>query len=212
MSQNRIVCPKCGRADAIRKVSSIVLAGTTQSETFGYGAARIDGETHFIDTRGYATTSTGLANRLAPPPRPAKPWSLGCVGVLLFGRIGVTLGVLAFVSVVSFCTLPLLYDSVYRESRALILLPILVFVGAAVRLLWWIGRSVVREGRTVRNRQSSYPYEVEQWERAMDRWRELYYCSRDDGVFLPQRTNLVPATNMKALLFAKPKEKRASSP
>jgi hypothetical protein len=206
MSQDRIVCPKCGRADAIRKVSSIVSAGTTQSETFGYGAARIDGETHFIDTRGYATISTGLANRLAPPHRPVKPTPLGCVSALLLSRVGLTSGALVFVLVVSACSFPL-FASSYRESPLLPLLPILVFAAVAVRLFWWTGRSLVREVGNAAIERKEFPAEVKAWEHAMDRWRELYYCSRDDGVFLPQRTNLVPAANMKSLLFAKPKEK-----
>lgn len=33
-----------------------------------------------------------------------------------------------------------------------------------------------------------YATEKPRWEKAMDRWRRLYYCARDDGVFIPGET------------------------
>ncbi|MDX2159899.1 MAG: hypothetical protein SF162_01105 [bacterium] len=208
MSQNRVVCPKCGRADAIRKVSSIVSAGTTQYQSVGYGAADIEGETHFVDTYSHGSASTGLANRLSAPRRPGKPWDFGCAAVLLTMRVGMSIAVLAVIGAVSICSLPLLYESVYRNSNWLILVPILIFAGAVIRLLWWIGSNVAREVGTIRRDRLNYPSEVERWELAIERWKGLYYCYRDDGVFLPFQTRLISIDDLRAFLYSSDKKKR----
>jgi hypothetical protein len=208
MSKSGVVCPKCGRADAIRKVTSIVSAGTTQYQSVGYGTADIQGETHYVDTLSHGSASTGLANRLSAPRRPGKPSDFGCAAVLLTMRVGMSLVVLVVIGVVSFCSLPLLYESVYRDSNWLILVPILIFAGAVIRLLWWIGSNVVREVSTIRHNRLNYPSEVERWERAMERWRELYYCYRDDGVFIPAQTRFIPVEQLRAFLYVPEKKKR----
>jgi len=208
MSKSGLVCPKCGRADAIRKVTSIVSAGTTQYQSVGYGTADIEGETHHVDTLSYGSELTGLANRLSAPRRPGKPSDFGCAAVLLTMRVGMSLVVLVVIGVVSFCSLPLLYESVYRANNWLILVPILIFAGAVIRLLWWIGSNVVREVGTIRHNRLNYPSEVERWERAIERWRELYYCYRDDGIFIPAQTRLIPVEQLRAFLYSPEKKKR----
>ncbi len=39
------------------------------------------------------------------------------------------------------------------------------------------------------------------WERAMARWQELYYCARDDRVFIPGEHQAVPVAQMHDLLY-----------
>jgi len=40
-----------------------------------------------------------------------------------------------------------------------------------------------------------------QWQLAMQRWNQLYYCSRDDCVFLPGKNNHAPITEMLEYLY-----------
>ena len=51
------------------------------------------------------------------------------------------------------------------------------------------------------------PSEVEMWEQAIERWDELYYCYRDDGVFLPSQTRFVRVNDLQALFYSLGKKK-----
>lgn len=115
--------------------------------------------------------------------------------------------VMGFIMLVSVCSFPLLYPT-YRENPLLLCVPVTLFIVAAVVLLRWAWLSNRRETTQLRQAQANYPSELVQWERAMDRWRELYYCSRDHGVFLPNHAQLTDVKNMRALLYAQDKRKR----
>ena len=39
------------------------------------------------------------------------------------------------------------------------------------------------------------------YQRAFQRWQKLYYCARDDGVFIPGETGLIPTSDLKAFLY-----------
>ena len=39
------------------------------------------------------------------------------------------------------------------------------------------------------------------WDKVMDRYNNLYYCQRDDVVFIPGETKSAPVNRMKDLLF-----------
>jgi hypothetical protein len=43
--------------------------------------------------------------------------------------------------------------------------------------------------------------EIPRWERAMQRWSALYYCARDDGVFIPSENTFVPITQMMDYIY-----------
>ncbi len=47
-----------------------------------------------------------------------------------------------------------------------------------------------------------YLTEKARWERAMPRWEGLYYCARDDGVFVPGETSLTPIGQPQTYLYA----------
>jgi len=38
------------------------------------------------------------------------------------------------------------------------------------------------------------------WEKAMDRWDEMYYCANCDGVYIPWERQFVPVAQMQALV------------
>ena len=207
MPESRIVCPKCGRADAVRKVTSIVLEGTVTTDMSGLGVTTSEHGGELVGMMGSATSRSVLAARLAPPVKPASAFGYGWVGVFLFSRIGLGLFTLALILAMVACSFPILVGT-YRENPALVLVPILGVTIFVVLLLRWIVVSLVREVHKIRNDRAGYPAEVETWEHAFERWKELYYCLRDDGVFLPDHAALVSSAQMKQYLYAKSGEKR----
>jgi hypothetical protein len=52
-----------------------------------------------------------------------------------------------------------------------------------------------------RHRQK-YAIEKPRWDRAVHRWERLYYCARDDGVFIPGETPFIPIDKMQEFLYA----------
>jgi hypothetical protein len=49
------------------------------------------------------------------------------------------------------------------------------------------------------------------WDRAMERWRSLYYCARNDVVFNPQTNKVVGDEQLAALRSMDEKEASAKS-
>ena len=71
----------------------------------------------------------------------------------------------------------------------------------AVNLLaWLIGIAIYFQQRE--NAKARMP----QWEEAVRRWDQLYYCARCDGVFIPGKTPLISIGRMNEFLFAEPTE------
>jgi hypothetical protein len=58
-------------------------------------------------------------------------------------------------------------------------------------LPWFIGRFV----------NQSYQRQASQWQKAMDKWNNLYYCSQCAGVFLEGQVRLVPLEQMRAFIY-----------
>lgn len=211
MSESRIVCPKCGRADAVRKVSSIVSSGTTYTEnqTLGMG---IDGkDLEFFSGVGSSQSRSALASALARPTKPIGPPTGGWFRRFPTIRLTCAGFVLVLISICAVVTFPFLYPT-YRASPLLVLVPLALFLGSAVVMVRGIWISVKREARSDREKELSYPIELQQWERAVERWEQLYYCFRDDGVFLPSHAGLIPIAQMKQFLYAKAAGKRNPEP
>jgi hypothetical protein len=171
-------CPQCGQIDAVSKVSALVSSGTA------------------------TYSQTNLASRLSfpfsPPSQPdpyESPWGCGYVGCLI---LAVVLAI-----VVSYLVLSVLGGG--GVGVQLIIPSVLVFVVLVVI-------ATNRTAREARNRKESveaahqrWAVAKQRWERAGMAWHKLYYCSRNDIVFLPperpgERTIYAPASNMETLL------------
>lgn len=211
MSESRVVCPKCGRADAVRKVSSIVSAGTTYTEnqTLGMG---IDGkDLEFFSGFGSSQSRSALASALSCPLKPSSPPNGGGLRRFPITRLTCAGFLLALIGVCAIVTY-LVFFPTYRNVPLFGLLPIALFVSSAVVLLRGIWISVQREAHSDHEKAHSYPIELQRWERAVERWEQLYYCFRDDGVFLPNHAVLVPSAQMKQYLYATRREKQKRDP
>jgi predicted RNA-binding Zn-ribbon protein involved in translation (DUF1610 family) len=49
--------------------------------------------------------------------------------------------------------------------------------------------------------QLQFDEEMKRWKPAMDRWNKLYYCERDDCIFIPNTNTSVPVTKMLEYIY-----------
>ena len=206
MAEKRIVCPKCGRADAVRKVTSIVSEGTVMTDTSGLGLATSERGGELVGMLGSSTSRSVLVEKLSPPRKPAKPFGYGCVGLFLFTRVGLALFAFLMVIAATACSFPLLITT-YRENALLIFIPISLVAIITVLLLRWIVTTLWRDAHSTRENRADFPVRYQEWVRANERWQHLYYCYRDDGVFSSALDMLIPAGKMMAYLFSVQKQK-----
>lgn len=135
-----------------------------------------------ISTGLGGTRSVLMSQRLAPPDRP---------------EVRSTFGALYFVLVISATVVGLgaiVNPHVFAALRVGVPVPLL-FLGTAVLATAWALLARVRRHARVR-------WERAHWETAIARWYDLYYCGRDDGVYLPGQSELVSVELMNVLLYA----------
>lgn len=181
-----IVCPKCGRADAVRKVSAIVAEGMRTSETAGLGLGLGHHSLELMPFVGTSTSRSALAVRLAPPAKPGKPLGYRWTAAFMVGRLAMVLFVGVLLVATALVSLPLLSE-MYSQNRTLLLIPIAAIVLFVASAAWWLIRSIIHDTHSTRFARGSYNDRMQAWRRAIDRWSNLYYCARDDGVFLPSQ-------------------------
>src|SRR5581483_9297930 len=197
MPAEPVICPKCGRTDAVRKVTSILSTGTVTTDTRGFGLTDDERGLKFVDVYTSSTSQSGLAARLSPPVEPRKP--SGNPTIFLFMRIGIALIGLVFLAAAFTCaSTVLLFTS--TVGRLLIVAALVVFIVAFVFAVRWVIFGSWRDRHKIRQEREQYPARHERWQRAYERWQQLYYCARDDGVFLPGATILMPVDRMNELL------------
>jgi predicted RNA-binding Zn-ribbon protein involved in translation (DUF1610 family) len=213
-------CPKCGRNDRAEKVTAILRSQTHDTDGFTYQKVnyvrKIGDEYRNVseDVRIPIHTSqvSGLARQLLPPgpprlpPRPrASTSSCGLVSAILLLITGlflllpaVSCGTSAFDTQSSDTAATLL---VLGGSGACIAL---FLVGAAILMF----RRVVPKERArneakremLKDQLEAHQAEVDRLTSlhnlAMERWNQLYYCGRDDCVFLPGAGTFAPIGQM----------------
>ena len=191
-----IRCPKCGRTDAVRKVSAIVAEGTRTSETAGIAVGFGDRSLDLMPIVGTSTSLSMLAAKLAPPNKPAKPLGYGLAAVFMIGRLTLVLFVGLLIAGTTLASFPLLMNS-YSASRTLLLVLLATIALFILGAFLWIVRSAVQDVRAARNGQDTHKSRLLAWQSATEQWQSLYYCTRDDYVFTPNRAILVETTQIR---------------
>ena len=69
---------------------------------------------------------------------------------------------------------------------------VLLVVGILRDYTDWLGPSAMHQRSA----------KVKSWEKAMSCWEPLYYCARDDGVFIPGETTFIPIDKVQEFLYA----------
>ena len=130
---------------------------------------------------------TGAEQRFAPPPMPVS--NVGMMKSILPGFALVFIGsfiILTFATVGGYGSWP---------QSVQILLAVLVIAGIVTTLIL----SLVAFLRVVRGDNQSLQY-LPAWDEAMENWRRLYYCRRDDVVFDPQTDKTLSDAEVKSML------------
>lgn len=216
MDQNVLpTCPKCKQTDQIQKVTSIYGANTKDwYET----RTRTDIHGHTESYKEFHEAHTQLGLKLMPPPKPESPTHPG-----LWYGIG---GVVAFILLSVLCpialTAPTVLIPLIAASAALpdissqlpnwqaatiavvggMLCVGLVLLGF---LIWFGIRMKHRYDRDMATyTEKKYVYErdeLSRWQHAEERWEQLYYCMRDDTVFIPSENKAIRADDLQKYLY-----------
>ncbi len=130
---------------------------------------------------------TGAEQRFAPPPMPVSK-----VGMMKFVIVGFGLVFVGSFIILTFATVGG-YGSWPQPVQ--IVLVVLVIAGIVTTLIL----SLVAFLRVVRGDNQTLQY-LPAWDEAMEIWRRLYYCRRDDVVFDPQTNKTLSDVAVKSML------------
>ena len=209
-------CPKCKQTDQIQKVTS--LYGLNTKEWYETRTSTdSDGHSHSYQEKHEAHTQLGL--KLKPPQQPAQPSHPG-----IWYGIG---GFVAFMLLTTLCfpivfagfsfliplagTISALFPSVqgvptWLISVAGIGLPALCVFGVGAGIFVWLGMKVKRrfdrDMKNYRDKKAIWDRdEMPRWQRAKERWEQLYFCLRDETVFIPAENKAVEVDDMVKYLY-----------
>jgi len=221
-------CPRCGRNDRAEKVSSII---SSQTQSINSEELRTevvytpDGRriSRQVSVPKIIKQTSELAKKLSPPekpnpiPRPRlrpnpheKSNSLLTFGIILT-VISLIASVLLVLSIII---------GVFEDPTLIICLiaPVLIMLMGGIGLIIFgivNGARLKDKNRkawsavTQHNRKVLQEWQeandklMSDWQTAMDRWSALYYCHRDDCVFIPEEGTYAALAKMKDYLFPK---------
>jgi hypothetical protein len=165
-------CPSCRRIDKVEKVTTIFSGGIVSGATLN------------------ESNQSLISRRLAPPEKPSTGKScgegLGMFGLLFLGAVGVSAGIVGTGGII---------QGLYTAAE----IPgpffgFIVGLGAFYGLRLW-------EQALKKRTEKIITEEIPRWEKAMERWNKLYYCSRDDGVFDLSEGEFVPTQQLMKYLY-----------
>ena len=211
---NLPVCPQCMQTDQVQKVTTVFAANTKEwKETYLGTDSWGNSETREETKRAH----TVLGLKLKLPDEPAGPTHPGLwygIGALVAGVLCIFLCSFALVPM-GFIA-PLLGGSAFLPDIAgvpawvatllVIGLPILCFAVVGLGLVYWLGRKIkTRFDGDIKNYNAKKVIherdELPRWKRAKERWEQLYYCMRDETVFIPAENKAIHVDDMEKYLY-----------
>ena len=227
-SQN--ACPTCHRNDRVEKVSSIlqnqiqIIQGTTIQQQ-AYMTKKGQVKTKAVETPYNATQATALAQKLNQPPsqsqfspEPHRPKPFTVEGYKASGRTKKIMGIViaALLILMGICTAAGNSSSQPSLGGILFLPMIGIVIGG---WLWIIGNRQLREveipevverlERESQARQDAYEKVVDArnkqvagYQRALENWNNLYYCHRDDCIFVPGSGKTAGVSELQNYLYS----------
>lgn len=199
--QSALACSHCRRQDQVQKVASVVGANTSDSlvHVSGSGPATtvgmIGGKTYVGQSLGGSSSTTitrtqsQLAHQLSPPTEPIfqSAWGWG----ILWGLIAVFVVTLGITILIEDLT-----GSRGTGSAILLFLWLLSFIAIAI---YWVRSKMIENER----RRVDFNKSHTRWAKAMNRWQELFYCYRCDGVFVPGNPEFFPIAQISNIVHQK---------
>ena len=135
--------------------------------------------------------------RFAPPPMPGKTVSV--VRYMVFSMILVGLFI--------FFILVLVGSESFGQGFSFVELALVV--GATASIVAALILSIVAFTKVGRGDQEASKHYAE-WDRAMERYKRLLYCSRDNVIFDPQTQKIVSEEELASLMSAEAKNQQTS--
>ena len=182
-----MICPQCGQADQVEKVSTIYVRGIEVK--WRAGKARLPDGTEAPSRRSRLVDQMptnelmALTRRLAPPA----------------AKKGAPLRAIHPdhpVIALSLVTPIFLYGILAGQpSGLLVVLPVLAGFYA---FYFWQRKRLIAKFLATQQAQKAAEQRIHT---GVQRWMKLYYCARDDGVFEPGANGLTPAEQLAGVLF-----------
>ncbi|MDP1544857.1 MAG: hypothetical protein Q8L87_02460 [Anaerolineales bacterium] len=207
-------CPACQQSNQVQKVTSTYGMNTKEwYETVTTTDA--NGNTHSRQELREAHTKLGL--KLKPPAHPPQPTHPG-----LWYGIG---GLIAFILASTLCPIaliplgfiiPLIGASSFVPdvsgipawviTTLVIGLPILCIAILGLAGVIWLGSKIKqrfdRDMKSYKDKKALYDRDDRpRWQRAKNRWEQLYYCMRDETIFIPAENKAIKADDMEKYLY-----------
>lgn len=157
-------CPRCHQVDMSQSASSVVRGGISNTAYGGSstGLGYIQGQ-GLVVTRGShsgsAVNQTELSGRLTLPDPPKYSNPYLWMLALLF---------------VPVCAL-------FALGPVGVILAALIWIGIGIGIYMWASNEAPK-------RKAAFDAAMSQYNRAKGRWEQLYYCHRDDVIYLPDGT------------------------
>lgn len=208
-------CPMCNRNDRAEKVSAILRSQThnvhtttiqTKTTMVKLGNNYIPVEQK-VEVPTHSSQTSDLAALLAPPQNPtgqhqqvtSKQSNVALIFAILTGLIGCC---------ILTATVPAIFEGDAASIGAALMCGVIPAGISALLFFVALPKETAKnkknklqteEKRT--NLIQNHQKEVERWEMATERWRSLYYCGRDDCVFIPGEKGHAPAHHMIEFLY-----------
>jgi hypothetical protein len=215
-SEQAYHCPMCGQSDKVEKVSAIRQRDVQQiSGTTRQWVSEKDGGGYWTTVPVSGTQVTELARKLTPPAKPGYSpscWWVALPFLLLvwawvivpfapisrrmkfaLGGMVLAIGFLTLIASSSQTTINQGQPSPIAIGASCIG----VTLAVAAFVVYFIGLNEETASRKARIEATELP----RWQKAMEKWNELFYCSRDDCVFDPQTRESSSINNMQELLY-----------
>ena len=182
-----MICPQCGQADQVEKVSTIYLLG--------------------IEKKWHAGNRRPPGNDQAPPPSSALVDEMSSQALQALTRrlvppaakkeapirsIHPDLVVLTF-SLVT----PIFLYNIFASQIGMLPLVLVVLAGF-YGYYFWKRKTIIARFQAQQDAQQAAARRIQ---RGIQRWMRLYYCAREDGVFEPGSKALTPADQIAGHLY-----------
>jgi len=163
MSEWSDVCPVCKHHDQVQKVTSIVASGSASGQHSIHGY------------EGSSSSQTSLARKLEFDPLKEPAGNAGCIGMGCLSLIALVVAAFAVFVIANTDSREWSQVNVSNAMPMVLILSIPVICLIIIALIVWVRANNRKE---FKKSQAAH-------ERLRVPWKRLYYCHRDDVVFLP---------------------------
>lgn len=171
----KVICPVCGRADPVGKVSAIYIHALETKKADPSGGEQMPDVELAPLSKVTKAELLSLGKRLAPPASPRR---------MPTRTIHPDQMVLVFTLV-----LPFFLARIASDQPGM-LLPMLGLLAVAYAAYFWKRRLLIEK---FERQQTAQKASAERVTRGIERWMRLYYCFEDDAVFESGSRQSAPA-------------------